>query len=134
MTWRKADYPSNWRSELRPAVLKRADNRCERCGVPNHERGARDLEGHWHSERMINGMQSDFGTSLFGDTSFPKIIRIVLTVAHLPESSGTHDARLTMLVLCCQRCHFALDRAENMRKARATRDRKRGQLRLEGTL
>lgn len=29
-------YPPNWKTEIRPAVLKRAHNRCEFCGVENH--------------------------------------------------------------------------------------------------
>ena len=29
-------YPPNWKTEIRPAVLKRANNSCEFCGVENH--------------------------------------------------------------------------------------------------
>ena len=29
-------YPSNWKTEIRPRILKRADNKCEICGVENH--------------------------------------------------------------------------------------------------
>lgn len=29
-------YPKNWLSEIRPRVLKRADNKCEFCGVENY--------------------------------------------------------------------------------------------------
>ncbi len=28
-------YPKNWLTEIRPAILKRAENCCERCGIPN---------------------------------------------------------------------------------------------------
>lgn len=30
------DYPSNWKTEIRPAILERAKNCCESCGVKNH--------------------------------------------------------------------------------------------------
>ena len=28
-------YPPNWKTEIRPAILDRANNCCEVCGVPN---------------------------------------------------------------------------------------------------
>lgn len=30
-------YPTNWFTEIRPAILKRANNRCEWCGAENHK-------------------------------------------------------------------------------------------------
>lgn len=30
------EYPENWLSEIRPRILKRADNRCEWCGAENY--------------------------------------------------------------------------------------------------
>lgn len=29
-------YPPNWKTKIRPAILARANNRCERCGVENY--------------------------------------------------------------------------------------------------
>ncbi len=29
-------YPKNWKSEIRPAILARANNRCEFCGIENY--------------------------------------------------------------------------------------------------
>ena len=29
-------YPPNWKTEIRPAVLARANNRCEFCGIENY--------------------------------------------------------------------------------------------------
>lgn len=34
-------YPPNWKTEIRPAVLARAENRCEHCGVDNYSINAR---------------------------------------------------------------------------------------------
>ncbi len=28
-------YPPNWKTEIVPAILKRANNKCEFCGVEN---------------------------------------------------------------------------------------------------
>lgn len=30
-------YPSNWKTEIRPRILARAGNRCERCGAENYK-------------------------------------------------------------------------------------------------
>ena len=30
-------YPKNWKSEIRPDILKRASNRCEWCGAENYK-------------------------------------------------------------------------------------------------
>lgn len=30
------EYPPNWKTEIRPAVLARANNRCENCGIENY--------------------------------------------------------------------------------------------------
>ena len=29
-------YPPNWKTEIRPRILKRANNRCEFCGIKNY--------------------------------------------------------------------------------------------------
>lgn len=30
------DYPDNWLTEIRPAILERANNCCEFCGIENY--------------------------------------------------------------------------------------------------
>lgn len=80
----KALYPDNWKTEIRPAILKRADNKCEWCGVDNYAIGARDTDGKWHDEQSIHNMKSDAGFDLFGG-EFPNMIKIVLTIAHHPD-------------------------------------------------
>ena len=31
-------YPPNWKSEIVPRILKRADNKCELCGLENKQK------------------------------------------------------------------------------------------------
>lgn len=74
----------------RPAILKRAGNRCEKCGVLNGVIGYRDRTGKFH---VSDGLQAE-ADALDGE----HIIRIVLTVAHLnhdltdssPENLARH--------------------------------------------
>lgn len=95
-------YPANWK-QIRAAILDRAGNKCERCGVANGEVGFRTPQGHFipkpgcevgtlHRERVISIPEHVGKVPGFIDF---KIIRIVLTVAHI----GPDDLAL------CQRCH-----------------------------
>lgn len=116
-------YPANWRGEIRPAILERANNRCEECGVPNYATGARDLEGNWHNSKEICNMNSDVGYGLFGKYGV-KDIRIVLTIAHLDHDIQNNDP--SNLKALCQRCHLRHDAHHHKTNARKTIDRKKG--------
>ncbi len=83
----KARYPKNWQ-EIRAAILSRANNRCEFCGVENHT---------------------------YRENSQGKMVRIVLTIAHLdhtPENCDPDNLRAL-----CQRCHNRYD-AEHRKETR----------------
>lgn len=77
-------YPANWK-QIREDILKRADNRCEFCGIPNHMKVLR----------------------LIKDNQEAKEIKIVLTIAHLDQSPQNND--YNNLRALCQRCHNRLD-------------------------
>lgn len=115
-------YPDNWEAISRQ-VRAEAGQKCERCGVRNHAVGARDRFGNWHDEDDIEGMNAGVGDSLFGD--YPKIIRIVLTVAHIDHDT-TNNQRSNLAALC-QRDHLNHDRPHHMANAAATRERKRAE-------
>ena len=79
----KARYPKNWKTEIRPSILARANDRCEFCGRKNHA-----WVYNWKTGRMV---------------------RVVLTVAHLdhtPENCDPNNLRAL-----CQRCHNQYDAA-----------------------
>lgn len=137
----RSRYPDNW-EDVSLAIRERAGWCCEWCGVENEAVGARDRFGDWHSEAEIEGLNSDVGFSLFGD--FPKIIKIVLTVAHLGvekphnrpgDKHDKMDCRPENLAALCQRCHLNFDREDHIRHAHETRRRKKieaGQCALPG--
>ncbi len=115
-------YPDDWK-EIRIDILTRAGNKCEKCGVRNHALGARDLKGKFHTEDEIAGMSFDQGDELFGDQM--KLIRIVLTVAHLDQDIKNNDPG--NLEALCQKCHLDHDRGDNLIKANQTRLMKKQQ-------
>lgn len=100
-------YPKNWK-ELRAAVLKRAKNKCEFCGVENHTYGVRRTDG---SFLEYSAMEVEAGF-LDGD----RVIQIVLTVAHLDHDEENHDVKLDRLAALCQRCHLRYDIGEKKKR------------------
>lgn len=104
-----ANYADNWKTEIRPAILKRAHHHCERCGVRNHAFIRRAVENgaiyrYWSAgfERFVSGP----GAWLDGFT-WAEPIRVVLTIAHLDQDRTNNDP--ANLAALCQRCHLRHD-------------------------
>ena len=100
----RARYPQNWQTDIRPAILRRAGNRCE--GSPAYP----ECRAANHEPHPVTG-------SL-----------VVLTVAHLdhtPEHSDPDNLRAW-----CQRCHLTYDAPHHAATARQTRAARNPQLAL----
>lgn len=130
----KSLYPANWKTEIRPAVLERAGNRCEVCKVPNKAfvlrgtyRGVEAFQDDDSCEifKTENGesMGYDYAGSVWTGES-TKSCKIVLTVAHL--NNDTTDNRMENLKAMCQKCHLTYDSAHHAHNARQTREKKKG--------
>ena len=107
----KDRYPKNWKSEIRPAILKRAENErgvpcCEQCGTPNGMWIEHTAEGWTPTLPDLDGA-----------------VKIVLTIAHLDHTPENCDS--ANLRAWCQRCHNAYDapmrRKGIVERARAAR-------------
>ena len=122
-------YPANW-PEIRERIRARSGNRCEWCGVENHALGGRTPSGEFCrasplGEKKLRLEWPKPGTDGpcldgRGVTHVLRIIRIVLTVAHV------HDHRpeacdLDNLAHLCQRCHNRHDKDMRQRNAATTR-------------
>lgn len=104
-------YPDNWKTGIRPSILRRAGGdeddprigaRCEFCGAENHES---------HPETGS---------------------KVVLTIAHLddPDPMNCHPDNLAAL---CQKCHNTFDapmRAANRQRKRRQAAIDAGQMEL----
>jgi len=121
-------YGRNWKTEIRPRILGRAGNCCEHCGKPNHafiytrtgkEPGRYLMEwipsigvGHTWCLHSVQGPAT-------GNELRPsRMIKVVLTVAHLNHISG--DDREENLAALCQWCHLIHDRGHH-KQSRETR-------------
>ena len=101
-----ADYPPNWKSEIRPAILERAGHKCEFCGVPDH----------WYrvGDEVIAPTNQNRRDEVEYMTGKPPTL-IVLTVAHLHDKNPMNcDPR--NLAALCQRCHLKRDAPDRAKK------------------
>lgn len=113
-------YPSNWKSEIRPAILKRAENKCEFCGLENYAIGYREGKV-WHE------IEKSFSGDMHAEDAISegfKIIKIILTVAHLDHDIMNND--YSNLKALCQKCHLNYDHKHHLKNSRNTRNAKKG--------
>jgi 5-methylcytosine-specific restriction endonuclease McrA len=105
-------YPRDWK-EIRAEVLEHAGNKCEKCGVPNHEWIERYSDGKW--------------SRALGCGEAVESVYIILTIAHLdhaPTNNGVSGNRPNLAALC-QRCHNRHDHKTRMKHAAETRRNKK---------
>ena len=133
-------YPPNWKTEIRPRILARADNRCELCGAENGAYGYRDKTGRWWDSRHIDDVLHESGRDLFEQGEWlehcfdkhgnpTKPTKIVLTVAHW-HNPDPMDCRDKNLKAACQYCHLTHDKEQHQTNARLTREKKAGLQRM----
>jgi hypothetical protein len=122
--WTK--YPSNWKTEIRPRILKRDGNCCKKCGLQNHsiviaKTRCPVVEGCTYAWAKQN-------LGFYHDIEDGKAMIIVLTIAHLDHNT-TNNADENLAALC-QKCHLTHDAKLHANNARATRDLRSGQMPL----
>lgn len=118
------DYPSNWKSEIRPAILARANNQCEWCKVPNGALIHRHGKGKDDWELYPEGMEAE-AWSLDGK----KATKIVLTIAHI-HNPDKMDCREENLAALCQKCHLQHDMSHHQANRRKTLEERKKQHKL----
>ncbi len=107
-------YPENW-PEIRADILKRADNRCEWCDIPNGSWGYREDDGSFVSlGTKVTPMELMLSSQLHPGK---KAFRICLTIMHLDHNPANCDP--SNLKAACEQCHNRYDapvRASNRQK------------------
>ena len=114
-------YPADW-PEVRVRIMQRAHFRCEwdGCDIPHR------AEGYWRRDRWVRMPRAlrEAGykvgdTVACSDGSQLKVIRIILTIAHLdhtPENCADENLRAW-----CQRHHLRYDAKHHAQTAYRTR-------------
>ena len=116
------DYHPKW-SLIRRLILKRANNKCEQCGIDNYAIGYRGKNGAFIE---VNKVIDEF---LYEKYNNEKAVKIVLTIAHL-DHNKKHN-RFWNLKALCQRCHLKFDIHQHIANRKYGRDWKRNQNTLE---
>lgn len=126
-------YPPNWKTEIRPAILKRDGNCCKFCKVPNHSivcRGVWNGKEVWQDDDggIYDATNGNFITdSYVGDVftnDTQRVTKIVLTIMHLDHDITNNDYQ--NLAAGCQKCHLNYDAVNHKKNANETRKRKKG--------
>lgn len=125
---------------IKERIRRRADNRCEKCGVQNYALG-----GRLHSGKFLeaqpkgdNGLRVIWpkpGDEWWCGNDEPimlRVIKIVCTVAHFDNHLTDHSD--DNLRFWCQQCHLRHDARQHAESARITRRRKSPQIDLEDLL
>ncbi|WP_428663434.1 hypothetical protein [Runella sp.] len=127
-------YPENWFTELRPAVLTRANNACECCKVKNYAvvRWDEDREAYYEYDDEETpdcfSVALKLRIHLKASHFYADWLVIVLTIAHLDHDIKNND--LANLKALCQRCHLKHDRFDNARRKKFGKHYEVGQLKI----
>ena len=116
-------YPKDWKTEIVPRILNRANHQCELCGVENKseltsiplkisDKGKYKIKRFWLS--CENDIKRMVPYALGGEV---KKIKVVLTIAHLDHDETNHDVEDDRLKAMCQYCHLNYDASEKYRRA-----------------
>ena len=104
-------YPPNWKTEIRPRILARSNNKCECCGFENGETvyaftnpftGKIDWQRLTYSQIQV--------------IRNPQPRKVVLTIAHLDHDEENHNVTDDRLKAMCQLCHLRYDAKEKSKR------------------
>ena len=125
-------YPSNWKSEIRPSILKRANNCCEFCKVANYSVYVLENNNRVFLKPSTVAnfyLCSDEKKRMVGKTGNWVLKKVVLTISHLDHDISNNCP--TNLKALCQKCHLSHDKDHHRKNARQTLKTKKGLLELE---
>lgn len=123
-------YPENWKTEIRPRIMARANNTCEfdGCDFKHGEtvfavRHRAKTTG-WYRDYEEAAKQPKTGeskrnkaTGIVEPIPNPKPVKVVLTIAHLDHDEMNHEVSDDRLKAACQLCHLRYDAKEKYRRS-----------------
>jgi len=112
-----SQYHPKWSLISRLIRFKRAENKCEWCGVPNYAIIYRPVKGSDEWRIWPEGM---LGEVLWVDGY--KSTKIILTVAHIDRDKTNN--KFSNLAALCQRCHLKHDHKQHIANRKYGRNHK----------
>lgn len=114
-------YPPNWGTEIRPAILLRAKDKCEFCGLKNgstvYSVGFKVLENGSYKNRRIWFRNRQDAHREANNPNTVRKVKVILTIAHLDHDETNHEVSLDRLAALCQVCHLRYDTKEKYRRS-----------------
>ena len=114
-------YPLDWFTRIRPAILERAGQRCEECGLANYtvirwtdRKPLRRCRSHAEAKDWIGAVSGELRYRGFAY----RLVIVVLTIAHLDHELLHND--FSNLRALCQACHNRHDAPVRLAKRMAT--------------
>lgn len=109
-----------WLSHVRPRIMKRANNKCEFCGLEHNsivysitmqvnENGRYKKRTIWFRDIRDSIRENTNGLP-------PKKVKVILTIAHLDHDENNFEVSDDRLKALCQICHLRLDSKEKYRR------------------
>lgn len=95
MPFDSTKYPENWKTEIRPRILKRDGYKCVFCGVMNNSIGYRDIKK--------NFVECDLHMQEWAIRNGYKLFRIVISVMHKDHDTWNNSDE--NLLSACQLHH-----------------------------
>lgn len=114
-------YPPNWKSEIRPRILKRAMYCCEKCGLQNLQ----EVFSTKYEVSVPKGSRRKFITVWFSSEKDAireqrkfevKKVKVVLTISHLDHDETNWEVEDSRLMAMCQKCHLSYDLEEKIKR------------------
>jgi len=117
-------YPPNWKTEIVPRILKRAGNKCEKCGLENKQKvysmqlyiRSNENGRYGHKTIWLRDIR-DAKKIEHLTTRKMKVVTVILTIAHLDHDETNHEITDDRLMAMCQWCHLNYDAKEKYRRA-----------------
>lgn len=128
------EYHPKWSLISRLIRYKRANNRCEECGIQNHAIIKRITNGNYRTPSqqewdMIYSRIKYSNSNMTESLKFHGFSKVVLTVAHLDHDKTNN--RFHNLSALCQRCHLTHDAKQHASNRKYGRNYKKNQIKIE---
>lgn len=112
-------YPKNWKSQIVPFVLNRANNCCEQCGLRNGQivYGIKlwvKIDGRYKYTSLW--FSSEFDAKRECRNGDVRRIKVVLTISHTDHDETNADVTMDRLKALCQACHLRYDAKEKYQR------------------
>lgn len=109
-------YPPNWKTEIRPRILERAKYKCEVKGCEFRHLDVVVSFKEKGKTRWIKANEQNDKIDLND-----KLVRVVLTIAHLDHDEHNHNVTDDRLKAMCQLHHLRYDAEEKKRRKNLNR-------------